>query len=349
MDFIRRHLALILQLVLTVILVGAVVFRVFSSDRNGPEIVLPDSEMVLTGSTTDAQLFEGLTASDETDGDVSDTLKLESVTKVSDNLVLLVYAAKDKSNNVSTVTRALMTNGTFTYKGMIEAADEPAAPGGVESDTSSDTSYPPESGLAASSETVIPGDSSLPSDTESSLAVVPDTDSIPDTESIPEDESETVDSSVEESTPTETESAVADESTAYIYDTEMSTEDNYDVKQFVNIEKDPSSFAKTDIETLDERLRNANNMSISRLPDGYPVIRLNTYAVSKRATENFSALDFISDIRDDADPTADIFGRISVTGNGNLDKPGIYTVNYYVTDSEGNRSNVAHLIVVVTK
>ena len=85
------------------------------------------------------------------------------------------------------------------------------------------------------------------------------------------------------------------------------------------------------------------------LPDGYPVIRLNTYAVSKRATENFSALDFISDIRDDADPTADIFGRISVTGNGNLDKPGIYTVNYYVTDSEGNRSNVAHLIVVVTK
>ena len=140
-----------------------------------------------------------------------------------------------------------------------------------------------------------------------------------------------------------------DESTAYIYDTEMSTEDNYDVKQFVNIEKDPSSFAKTDIETLDERLRNANNMSISRLPDGYPVIRLGTYAVSKRASEKFSALDFISDIRDDADPTADIFGRISVTGNGNLDKPGIYTVNYYVTDSEGNRSNVAHLIVVVTK
>ena len=345
MDFIRRHLALILQLILTVILVGAVVFRAFSSDRNGPEIVLPDSDIVLTDSTTDAQLFEGLTASDDADGDVSDSLKLESVTKVSDNLVLLVYAAKDKSNNVSTVTRALMTNGTFTYKGMIEAVGEPATPGGAESDIS----YPPESGLAASSETVIPGESSIPSGTESSLAVVPDTESIPNTESIPADESEIADSSAEESIPQETESTDIDESTAYIYDTEMSTEDNYDVKQFVNIEKDPSSFAKTDIETLDERLRNANNMSISRLPDGYPVIRLGTYAVSKRASEKFSALDFISDIRDDADPTADIFGRISVTGNGNLDKPGIYTVNYYVTDSEGNRSNVAHLIVVVTK
>ena len=339
MDFIRRHLALILQLILTVILVGAVVFRVFSSDRNGPEIVLPDSDIVLTDSTTDAQLFEGLTASDDADGDVSDSLKLESVTKVSDNLVLLVYAAKDKSNNVSTVTRALMTNGTFTYKGMIEAVGEPAAPGSAESDIS----YPPESGLAASSETMIPGESSIPSGTETSLAVVPDT------ESIPADESEIADSSAEESIPQETESTDIDESTAYIYDTKMSTEDNYDVKQFVNIEKDPSSFAKTDIETLDERLRNANNMSISRLPDGYPVIRLGTYAVSKRASEKFSALDFISDIRDDADPTADIFGRISVTGSGNLDKPGIYTVNYYVTDSEGNRSNVAHLIVVVTK
>ena len=161
MDFIRRHLALILQLILTVILVGAVVFRVFSSDRNGPEIVLPDSDIVLTDSTTDAQLFEGLTASDDADGDVSDSLKLESVTKVSDNLVLLVYAAKDKSNNVSTVTRALMTNGTFTYKGMIEAVGEPAAPGSAESDIS----YPPESGLAASSETMIPGESSIPSGT----------------------------------------------------------------------------------------------------------------------------------------------------------------------------------------
>ena len=173
MDFIRRHLALILQLILTVILVGAVVFRVFSSDRNGPEIVLPDSDIVLTDSTTDAQLFEGLTASDDADGDVSDSLKLESVTKVSDNLVLLVYAAKDKSNNVSTVTRALMTNGTFTYKGMIEAVGEPAAPGSAESDIS----YPPESGLAASSETMIPGESSIPSGTETSLAVVPDTGS----------------------------------------------------------------------------------------------------------------------------------------------------------------------------
>lgn len=309
----------------------------------GPEIVLPDSDMVLTNSTTDAQLFEGLTASDETDGDVSDTLRLESVTKVSDNLVLLVYAAKDKSNNVSTVTRALMTNGTFAYKGMVEAIGEQKPDRGAESDIS----YPSESGLAASSETVIPGDSSLPSDTESSIAS--SLAVVPDTESIPADESEISDSSVEESVPQETESTDTDESTSYVYDTEMSTEDTYSVEQFVNVEKDPSSFAKADIETLNERLRNANNMSISRLPDGYPVLRLNTYALSKRASEKFTALDFISDIRDDADPTADIFGRISVTGNGNLDKPGIYTVNYYVTDSDGNRSNVAHLIVVVTK
>lgn len=351
----RRNLTLILQLVLTVLLVGAVVFRVFSGDRNGPEIVLPDSDIVLTNSTTDAQLFEGLTASDETDGDVSDTLRLESVTKVSDNLVLLVYAAKDKSNNVSTVTRALMTNGTFAYKGMVEAASQQTDAGDVESDMS----YPAESGLAASSETVIPGESSLPQDSSlpSDTSLPADTDSslassqtvVPDTESIPADESEAADSSVEESIPQETESVETDESTSYVYDSEMSTEDTYDVEQFVNVSKDPSSFAKADIETLNERLRNANNMSISRLPDGYPVIRLNAYAVSKRASEKFTALDFISDIRDDADPSADIFGRISVTGNGNLDKPGIYTVNYYVTDSDGNRSNVAHLIVVVTK
>lgn len=351
MEYVRRHLIVILQLVLTVILILGIAFKVFSGDHRGPEIVLPDGDIVLTESTTDTQLFEGVTASDESDGDVSDTIRLESVTKVSDNLVLLVYAAKDRSNNVSTATRALMTNGTFKYKGMIEAgSSEHAAAEVVESDNS----YPSESGLAASSEAVMPAESSLPSEAESSyessLSVVPDT------ESIPKDESEVPESSVVESLPQETESAdeatdstESEESTSFVYDSEISTEDNYDVKQYVNVDKDSSNFSKADIETLDERLRNANNMSISRLPDGHPVIRLGTYAVSKRTTEGFTALDYISDIRDDSDSSEDIFSRISVTGNGDLDKAGIHTVGYYVTDSDGNRSNVAHLIVIVTK
>ena len=164
MEYIRKHLIVILQLLLTLILIGAVVFRALSGDHKGPEIAVPDVDIVLTESTTDDQLFEGLTASDETDGDVSDTLRLESVTKVSDNLVLLVYAAKDKSNNVSTVTRALMTNGTFRYKGMIEAGngEQNDAPG-----AESFSSYPSESGLAASLEDT-PIDSSLSSAIESS-------------------------------------------------------------------------------------------------------------------------------------------------------------------------------------
>ena len=346
MNYGRKHLIVILQLVLIMILAGGVAFSVFSGDRKGPEIALPDSDAVLTENTTDAQLFEGITATDDTDGDVSDTLRLESVTKVSDNLVLLVYAAKDRSNNVSTVTRALMTNGNFKYKGMIEAGstDQTAAESRV-----SESSYPSDSGVAVSrEESAVPHDESSVS-SESELSHASSLPAVPDTESIPSDESVAADSSVAESLPEDTESTDSGESTAYVYDSEMSTEDNYDVAQFVDIGKDPSSFAKADIEALGERLRNANNMSISRLPDGYPVIRLNTYAVSKRASETFSALDYISDIRDDADSTTDIFGRISVTGNTDLDKTGIHTVNYYVTDSEGKRSNVAHLIVVVTK
>lgn len=347
MGYIRRHLTVILQLVLTAILVGAVMFRILSSDRKGPDITIPGEDIVLTESTTDAQLFEGITASDEIDGDVSDTLRLESVTKVSDNLVLLVYAAKDKSNNVSTVTRPLMTNGMFKYSGMIEAGSaEQTAPHGAESFSS----FPSESGLAASSEAA-PVESSLSSDAESSSPAT-----VSETESVPTDESLAEESSYEESIPQEaestdetTENLESGESTTYVYDSEISTEDDYDAARFIDVEKDPSSFAKADIETLGERLRNANNMAISRLPDGYPVIRLNTYAVSKRAAEEFTALDYISDIRDDVDSTADIFGRISVAGNGELDKAGIYTINYYVTDSDGNRSNVAHLIVVVTK
>lgn len=59
---------------------------------------------------TDAELMHGITAEDNMDGDVSDTLLIESITKKEDgaaNEFWITYVAFDEANNSGTLTRTL--------------------------------------------------------------------------------------------------------------------------------------------------------------------------------------------------------------------------------------------------
>ncbi len=336
-----QRVVVILQILLIIALILGIGYLFMKSDRKGPDIVFPENEKVLSGSMTEAQLIEGIQASDQVDGDVSETLRIESATKVASDRALLVYAAKDKSNNVSAMTRTVMIDETFRYEGMIEIA-------------SGDTGKDEDAGGSVSSDETLPADTeSVPTETKSTSSTVESTTGST-TESTTESTVESITESISEESHEESDvtGSVTDESlesTVYAYDSEISTEDTFSADQFINTRRDPSSFTEDDVASLNENLRNANNIAISRLPDGYPVIRLNTYAVRKGAADSIPILKYISDIRDDADSVSDIFSRITVTGDNELKEPGFHTVNYYVTDSEGNRSNVAHLVVIVTE
>lgn len=303
----RKLFYLILQLILVAALLGGVVFKFISGDRTGPEIILPDNATVLSGGVTEQQLLYGVTAKDDRSGDVSDSLRIESVTETAENIVDLVYVAKDKSNNVSKVSVTMMTDGTFVY-GDTVGEKEPG-----ENEAPDSQTHPEGSGQASSAE---------------SLTALADASADAESSEL---------EPVEEST----------ESVVLVFDSEMSTEDTYAVEQFVDPSRDPSSFTETDMETLNERLRQANNIAISRMPDGCPVLRLNRYALIKGSADEFSALPYVSYVRDDADSSENMLAEISIQGTEDLDQTGIHTVSYYVTDSEGNRSNVAHMIVVV--
>lgn len=78
------------------------------SDNTAPVITAETDTMAASVSTTDEELLAGMTAYDNVDGDVTDTLVIASKSKFIKKGTLRVnYAAFDKSNNVATYTREL--------------------------------------------------------------------------------------------------------------------------------------------------------------------------------------------------------------------------------------------------
>ncbi len=77
-----------------------------SQDRKGPEITIDESKKgSYTEGMTAEELLDGVKATDDKDGDVSDTLTVENVyPSEQGDEVTVIYVAKDKSNNVTKVT-----------------------------------------------------------------------------------------------------------------------------------------------------------------------------------------------------------------------------------------------------
>lgn len=85
--------------VLLILLITAVV--ILKGDGTGPSITIPSGIEYHKGMS-DSELLNGVTAEDSKDGDVSDTLIVESVIILSSgDSVKITYAAKDKHNNIT--------------------------------------------------------------------------------------------------------------------------------------------------------------------------------------------------------------------------------------------------------
>lgn len=94
-------------IVLCVALGAGTAAVVVTDDRKGPEIELPaDGDVTYEEGSDTASLLEGVTATDEKDGDVTDSLMIENIFPNEDHTsASVVYAAKDSHNNVSKATR----------------------------------------------------------------------------------------------------------------------------------------------------------------------------------------------------------------------------------------------------
>ncbi|MDO5346531.1 MAG: DUF5011 domain-containing protein [Lachnospiraceae bacterium] len=84
---------------------GAAVYQKMNSDHRFPEISIA-GDITYQDGMSEEELLQGVTAWDEQDGDVSDSLVVETViTNTADHTTVIYYAARDKENNVSRASR----------------------------------------------------------------------------------------------------------------------------------------------------------------------------------------------------------------------------------------------------
>lgn len=92
---------------LDVILMALSVVLYLDEDRTAPVIYMEDVEMEYRDRMSDEELLTGVTAMDETDGDVTGSLVVEKVSEVGNGTVIVTFGAKDAANNVAKASRVI--------------------------------------------------------------------------------------------------------------------------------------------------------------------------------------------------------------------------------------------------
>ena len=86
------------------------------SRTTAPVISFGDENIVYSDRMETSDLLEGVYAYDKQDGDVSSSLLIEKVSKTADGQVIVTYAARDDSNNVSKSSRIIRTKMRLRMK-----------------------------------------------------------------------------------------------------------------------------------------------------------------------------------------------------------------------------------------
>lgn len=122
-----------LMVIACIALGGITLVLGFSEDKKAPEIQFQDNEITFTQGDDYAGLLQGVTATDNRDGDVTKSLVVESVYPNDDGeTATVVYVARDKENNIG------KANKVIKYQTSTGEAAETSVKG--ESTTEQDTS-----------------------------------------------------------------------------------------------------------------------------------------------------------------------------------------------------------------
>ncbi|MGN0246827.1 MAG: immunoglobulin-like domain-containing protein [Lachnospiraceae bacterium] len=99
---------MILMGILSVGFAGIIGFSIMTSDRTAPEISFPDNEITYTEGSDTAPLLDGVSAIDDCNGDVSESVCIDSIIpNTEEGKATVVYAAYDFSNNVAKAKRSI--------------------------------------------------------------------------------------------------------------------------------------------------------------------------------------------------------------------------------------------------
>ena len=94
-------------------------------DRKGPEIFFDEEKQIEYAEGMDEELLlKGVTAVDEKDGDVSDSLLVEKVAGTNGKEVIVTYVARDGANNVGKASRAFTVVDSYDRGDILPVEEE---------------------------------------------------------------------------------------------------------------------------------------------------------------------------------------------------------------------------------
>ena len=238
-------------------------------DRRCPEITFPSDEITYEAGTDQTVLMDGVIALDSKDGDVTNTLRVTDVLPSDDNqTAMVVYVAKDRSNNVVRRTRRV------NYIADAKSSDE-AEEAQKKEKSGKDTGKTVSSSSAKGEEAVVSSS---------------------------------------------TEKVVSSSLTEGMAD---------------------------DVKAAHEEGAKANDESIKLLDNNAPRLYLKQYAVQIGLEQDFDPLLYIATLKDETDSESELAKRVTVKGQVNNQETGVYRLEIYVVDVDGNQSNTATLAVFV--
>lgn len=95
----------------------------FRTDKTAPEIEFTAADIVYRENMDNAKLYEGITAYDSEDGDVTDRIVIEKTIEVrEENRIVIFYAVSDKAGNVTKASRIF--NAVYTDESSLENAED---------------------------------------------------------------------------------------------------------------------------------------------------------------------------------------------------------------------------------
>ena len=106
-EVIMRKIVIILCTLDVILMVLSVVLYL-DEDRTAPAIHMEEMQMEYREGMTNEELLEGITATDEADGDVTGSLVVEKVSEVGNGNVIVTFGARDASNNVVKASRVML-------------------------------------------------------------------------------------------------------------------------------------------------------------------------------------------------------------------------------------------------
>lgn len=116
-----KKILVVFMTMICLILIGAAVFLKITEDDIPPEIHIQENSLVYSDGMDQAQLLQGVTATDNRDGDVTESLVIEKIYEGNgEGTVTIVYAARDSKNNVAKVKRVVPTVASDTEEKVTE-------------------------------------------------------------------------------------------------------------------------------------------------------------------------------------------------------------------------------------